>query len=198
MHRSAFLHADKLAQIYIAFNPFSFVVVFTFLFSAFSLVVFRVYYLEMCYSAAKHSFLGFSWLFVCNCTCYCQTLISAVLLNCTTLAFVVLASSPLYCSSISLCPWRSNKQRREGTLLLKAKLASERITAAAIMKPITIIHLTEAAVVWKLKGAWEPYYKAVRVSTDSHMRGGTEKKKSVNDKTSFKLLNNWLAYSCGQ
>lgn len=39
----------------------------------------------------------------------------------------------------------------EGKLLLKARLASERITAVAIMKLITIIHLTEAAVVWKLE-----------------------------------------------
>lgn len=39
----------------------------------------------------------------------------------------------------------------EGKLLLKARLASERITSVAIMKLITIIHLTEAAVVWKLE-----------------------------------------------
>lgn len=54
-------------------------------------------------------------------------------------AHVVLATLSLYSSSISHCPWRSNKHREEGTLFLKARLASGRITAAAIMKPITII-----------------------------------------------------------
>lgn len=37
-------------------------------------------------------------------------------------------------------------------LLVKIRLASERITAAAIMKAITIIHLTETAVGWKVNG----------------------------------------------
>lgn len=66
------------------------------------------------------------------------------------------------------------------------------------MKPTTIIHLTEAAIVWKLKGARELYYKAAGVRTDRHMRGCTDKIKSVNDKTSFKLLNNWMVHRCGQ
>lgn len=64
------------------------------------------------------------------------------------------------------------------------------------MKTVTINHLTEADVVWKLKGAQELKYKAVRVRTD--MRRRTERKKSVNDKSSFQLLNNWMAYSWEQ
>lgn len=86
----------------------------------------------------------FSWLLhapVCNCTCYWQTLMSRALLSCTTLACAVLARLSLYCSSISHCPWRSNKHREEGKLLLKAWLASRRITAQTIMKPITIIRV---------------------------------------------------------
>lgn len=70
-------------------------------------------------------------------------------------------------------------------LLLKIRLASERITAVAIMKPITIIHLTETAVGWKLNG--EKGRRSTRVRTDSHMKGRTGRIRSLDDKSSLKF-----------
>lgn len=124
----------------------------------------------------------FSWLLhapVCNCTCYWQTLMSRALLSCTTLACAFLARLSLCCSSISHCPWRSNKHREEGKLLLKAWLASRRITAETIMKPITIIRVNGGCCGFEIEKwrrerdiaqGWERWKQITRVK--SHWEWG--------------------------
>lgn len=101
----------------------------------------------------------FSWLLhapVCNCTCYWQTLMSRALLSCETLTCIV---EQFICWH---CPWRSNKQRKEAKLHLKALLPSRRITAAAVMKHITIIHFKGGCHGFEIEKSREAQHKVGR------------------------------------
>lgn len=99
----------------------------------------------------------------------CIHLFVSMTIQCACLKLHLLLSDTYSCSSIELynlslhspCKLLCTVQfyfalddqinSEERKLLLKARLASERITTVAIMKLIMIIHLTEAAVVWKLE-----------------------------------------------
>lgn len=137
-----------------------------------------------------------SFLFVCNCTCYCQSHISVALLNCTMWADVVLARSPLYCSSISLCPWRSNKQSGG-----KAPSESEIGVRTDNSSSYNETHnnnpfnrgCRSVEIEKELESCTRPWGRQQTTTWADALRG----KKSGNDWSNSQLLN-WMAHSCGQ